>query len=146
MSRSGYSDDYEHLELYRQAVERALQGKRGQALLRRIIEALDVMPEKRLVTGSFQQGGSCTLGAVAKREDIDVSKLEQMAQEDCLDRRTAGKAFDIAPSLAAEVMYLNDEWHGAETAEERWQRMRDWAKRNLRCPVLDGPEEAENDQ
>lgn len=44
MSRSGYVDDYEYLELYRASVERAIRGKRGQAFLRELAKVLDSVP------------------------------------------------------------------------------------------------------
>lgn len=52
MSRSGYHDDFEDpLELgrWRAQVRSATRGKRGQALLKEALAALDAMPEKRLV-------------------------------------------------------------------------------------------------
>jgi hypothetical protein len=41
MSRSGYSEDYEHMELYRANVDRTLAGKKGQAFL--IIPVVDYL-------------------------------------------------------------------------------------------------------
>lgn len=49
MSRSGYVDDCENLELYRATVERSIKGKRGQAFLRELAAAMDAMPEKVLI-------------------------------------------------------------------------------------------------
>ena len=46
MSRSGYTDDNEDPLAngrWWQAVKRSLEGKRGQALLRELVEALDAM-------------------------------------------------------------------------------------------------------
>lgn len=48
MSRSGYTDDYGDDDplahgRWRQAVKRSIEGKRGQALLRELLEALNVM-------------------------------------------------------------------------------------------------------
>lgn len=52
MSRSGYHDDLDTLELgrWRGRVASAIRGKRGQKLLRDLLAALDAMPEKRLVS------------------------------------------------------------------------------------------------
>jgi len=36
MSRSGYTDDYEHMGLYRKEVENAVKGKRGQSFLKQL--------------------------------------------------------------------------------------------------------------
>ena len=69
MSRSGYTDDPvnpERMALYRQAVRRAIQGKRGQRLLADLVKALDAMPVKRLITGALvDDGEACALGVVA---------------------------------------------------------------------------------
>lgn len=47
MSRSGYTDEYGDgdplaLGRWRQAVKRSIEGKRGQAMLRELLEALEV--------------------------------------------------------------------------------------------------------
>ena len=44
----------------------SLQGKRGQALLIELADALDAMPDKRLYPGSFAtaEGEFCTLGVL----------------------------------------------------------------------------------
>lgn len=52
MSRSGYSNDGENIAMWRGQVASAIRGKRGQAFLRELVEALDAMPEKRL-TGTI---------------------------------------------------------------------------------------------
>ncbi len=51
MSRSGYSDDCDNLQLWRQAVDRAISGKRGQAVLREMLASLEALPQKRLISG-----------------------------------------------------------------------------------------------
>lgn len=133
MSRSGYSDDCEHLGLYRASVARALHGRRGQEALRDFVAALDVLPEKRLAAESFQAGGEvCSLGALAAYRGVDVSDLEPYHPGEFVEG--AGPRFNIAACMAAEFMYENDEcgpWGRAETPEERWVRMRAWAVRHL---------------
>lgn len=112
MSRSGYSDYIEdtwaHIR-WRGAVESAIRGERGQALLRELIEALDAMPDKRLYAGSFAtaDGEFCTLGVVGARRG---TKMDDLGDEDDCDPREVAKRFSIAPALASEIMYLNDEW------------------------------------
>lgn len=138
MSRSGYSDDCENLELYRATVARAMNGRRGQRALRDLLAALDSMPVKELGHGTFQRGTCpCTLGALARHRGVDVGDLEpaEHGPDDYaeVDRRATGERFDIAPSMAAEVMFMNDEaeWN-SETPEERWARMRAWVAENVR--------------
>ena len=125
MSRSGYSDDGEgNVYLYRQAVERSIRGARGQAFLRKLRDALDAMPVHRLITDDIKDetGEVCALGAV----DPNATGY---------DADDLAPHFGIAPALAAEIVYRNDEWYGDmqycrsqmdETPEERWTRMRAW--------------------
>lgn len=122
MSRSGYSDDCENVELYRQAVDRATFGKRGQAFMRKLRDALDAMPVKRLITDEIAnaRGEVCALGAV----DPAFTGYDA---EDLADH------FGIAHALAAEIVYENDEamkWR-TETPEERWTRMRAWVQKQI---------------
>ena len=138
MSRSGY-DDYEGdctipSEFYRMAVQRAAQGKRGQKLLSDLLTALDAMPVKRLIANEFSTGGEvCALGAVAPLRGVDVADLDP--EDDYYTPRLLSKRFDIAESLAREVMYANDEGgpFDKETPEQRWQRMRDWVASQIKA-------------
>lgn len=136
MSRSGYTDDCEHLALWRGAVERSIHGKRGQLALTELVSALDAMTEKRLIDHSFStECGLCTLGVLAKSRGVDMADLEPRSEYDEVDRDTVGSRLNISPSMAAEVMYLNDElgnWRAPnETPEARWLRMRRWAVSQL---------------
>ncbi|MBR8054202.1 hypothetical protein K6W26_22860 [Burkholderia sp. AU42008] len=137
MSRSGYSDDCENVELWRTTVRNAIRGKRGQALLRDLAAALDAMPEKRLITAELQDtaGDFCTLGVLGNVRGLDLKSIDPE------DRHSVAAAFNIAPALAAEIVFENDEngdhWdhaHGGfvfETPEQRWTRMRKWVADNL---------------
>lgn len=122
MSRSGYSDDYDYVDLYRSAVSSAITGARGQAFLRRLLAALDAMPSKRLIVGDIKDasGEVCALGA------LDPNAPNYTAEELAIH-------FKIARSLAAEIVYMNDEamlWQ-SETPEQRWARMRAWVSRQI---------------
>ncbi|WP_236202204.1 hypothetical protein [Pseudomonas pseudonitroreducens] len=138
MSRSGYSDDCGgwNLICWRGAVNSAIKGKRSQAFLIELREALDAMPEKRLITEELEADGQfCTLGVLGAKRGIDMSNLAP----DC--RETVAAAFDIAPALAAEIVFKNDEYPGGfydgsgkwsrETPEQRWQRMRNWVEASI---------------
>jgi hypothetical protein len=131
MSRSGYSDDCDGWSLirWRGAVTSAMRGKRGRDLLLELRDALDAMPEKVLIahelvdaTGSF-----CTLGVIGQArglplKDIDPEDSDQVA-----------KHFGIAPALAKEIVFENDEgcWLD-ESPQERWKRMREWVEEALK--------------
>lgn len=128
MSRSGYSDDCENVELYRATVERALKGKRGQIFLCELVAALDAMPEKALIAGELvnESGACCAVGAVCKARSLDVSTV------DYYDPDSVARAVGIARSMAAEIEYMNDEWgNRGETPAQRWERMRKWASDNI---------------
>ena len=143
MSRSGYTDDNDdplaHWR-WRQAVRRACQGKRGQALLRELAEALDAMPDKRLWPGKFAaaDGEFCTLGVLGAKRG---TKMDDLGDEDDCDSTLVGQRFGIAPAMAAEIMYLNDEYMVDEwkwTSVEIFGPMRPygergalWGNRNL---------------
>ena len=135
MSRSGYTeiDDGEFCP-YRGSVARALRGKRGQAALVKIAEALDAMPVKGLAKGSFQKDcNPCTLGALAASLGIDMIDVEPAVDEygvDDVDAVKVGKRLNIAPAMAREIMYENDDCYG--TPQERWEYMRKWVAREIR--------------
>jgi hypothetical protein len=142
MGRAGYSDDHDGSDypqgFWRGAVQSAIRGKRGQAFLREMLDALDALPEKKLAANSFTRGGEiCALGCVAIKRGIDVSALEphedEWGSEDEVDSGAVSKAFGIAPAMAREIMYENDE--GSlydETPEQRWTRIRNWALEQVR--------------
>lgn len=141
MSRSGYSDDCGGWSLicWRGAVNSAIKGKRGQAFLIELRDALDAMPVKKLVTDTLEADGQFfTLGALGAKRGIDMGRIDAHCRE------IVAEAFGIAPALAAEIVYENDEHPGycqlqpdgsrqwmPETPEHRWQRMRKWVEENI---------------
>lgn len=134
MSRSGYSEDCDNVNLYRGTVERAISGKRGQAFLQELAAAMDVMPEKRLIANKLiaETGEMCTIGVVCKSRGLDVSKV------DVWDADSVGSLVGIARSMAAEIEYENDEsGRSDETPEQRWTRMRNWVSENLRPSAIE---------
>ena len=77
MSRHGYTDDAENVAMWRGRVASAIRGKRGQKMLRELRDALDAMPEKRLVARQLQTaaGECCTLGCLARSKGVDLSEV-----------------------------------------------------------------------
>lgn len=130
MSRSGYSEDgdYAGANLWENIVNRSIKGKRGQTFLRELATALDEMPNKRLITDELisETGEVCAIGAVCKARGLDVNAVDA----DC--RYDVGKLVDIAPTMAAEIEYQNDEVRCSNTPEQRWTRMREWVAERLR--------------
>ncbi len=146
MSRSGYVDgcdlDYWDMIKWRGQVVSAIRGKRGQKLLTDLLAALDAMPEKALITHELEteNGEVCALGALGKARGIDMQKLDPEEPE------SVAAAFDIAPQLAQEIVYMNDEyldrkWDEATkkyadyTPEERWKSMRAWVASKINATV-----------
>lgn len=131
MSRSGYIDDWDDnwpLICSRGAVKSAIRGKRGQAMLRELLDALDAMPRKRLIEGELEADGEhCALGALGAKRDLAMFDL------DPYDYGRLSECFGVAEALAREVEYVNDECGPRdETPEERWKRVRAWVVAQIR--------------
>lgn len=115
-------------------VKSAMRGKRGQAFLRDLIAALDAMPVKELHPHNVAGENLCAMGVVGVYRGADLTKPQEELNEEDGDHEWAteytGDILDIAPSLAREVAYLNDEgFYG--TPAETWSQMRRWAEKNL---------------
>lgn len=126
MSRGGYSDECEGWDYirYRGAVLSGIRGARGQQLLRELLGALDAMLEKELIASDLERDGSvCALGAVGRARAIDMSEIEPD------DYHAISKEFNIADSMAREIMYINDEWWSDDA--KRWAGIREWAAKNI---------------
>lgn len=143
MSRSGYCDDGENnwgTICWRGAVNSALRGKRGQAFLKELAQAMDAMPVKRLVTEELQaEGEFCTLGVVGNSRNLDMSVIDPG------DSVVVAEKFGLAEAMVREIVWENDEYPGVyglkpdgstgwrrETPEERWIRMRKWVDSQIK--------------
>ena len=131
MSRSNYSDDIDQWALirWRGAVKSATTGKRGQQFFRDLLDALDDLPEKKLIANELVENSSgcvCALGALGKAKGIAMDQLDPE------DSETVAGTFGIADALAREVVHMNDEY-GAwdETPERRFTRVRNWVERQI---------------
>lgn len=126
MSRSGYSEDCEHLNLWRSNVERTIRGKKGQLFLKDLLQALDEMPNKRLIRESLANDGEfCALGALGHKKYIDMEPLDPE------DPDQVASVFGISSMLVQEIVYKNDETYYRETPENRWIKMREWVKQQI---------------
>jgi hypothetical protein len=166
MSRSGYSDDFGDddplaLGRYRAQVNSAIRGKRGQALLRELLAALDAMPEKRLVAGELEADGQfCALGVVGQARGLNLANI------DTYDVESLGPKFNIAEQLAREIMWVNDEsvagwewvrsglpypneWKRIEVtnaAERRFQIVREWVAKHISAESTNTAAQAATDK
>lgn len=130
MSRSNYTETWNEWALicWRGAVASAIRGRRGQAFLKELLEALDNLPAPRLIAAKLQyEGEVCTLGALGLKHNLDMSRLDPE------DYDSVAEAFQIAPALAREIVYENDEGiYISETPEQRFLRMRKWVFGNIK--------------
>jgi len=133
MSRAAYDecdgdfDNWDYIR-WRGRVTSSMRGKRGQQLFKDLIEALDAMPEKKLIAEKLQADeGVCALGCVGVKRGMDLSNIDPE------DYEQVSKKFNIASPLAREVAWVNDECGPyKETPENRWQRIRAWAEHCLK--------------
>jgi len=137
MGRSGYSEDYgdDHpgqIWLYRSAVRQAFSGKRGRAFMLELLEALDAMPEKRLIAHELQHDGAvCAIGSVGakrgtKMDDLDPEEADVIA-----------KRFGLAECMVREIAFVNDDDfadRSNETPENRFARVRRWVVGQIEKP------------
>jgi hypothetical protein len=134
MSRSGYVDELDNWQMikWRGQVASAIRGRRGQKLLTDLLAALDAMPEKFLVAGELEtkDGDVCALGALGKARGLDMQQnLDPGEPEE------VAAAFDIAPQLAQEIVFMNDEHLNYVGGEQRWERMRAWVASLIQSPA-----------
>lgn len=161
MSRSGYCEDGDgdnwSLICYRGAVNAAIKGHRGQMFLAELLAVLDAMPEKVLVAGDLEADGQfCALGIAGKARGCNLASINTY------DHDALSNTFNIAESLAREIMWINDEsigehrWERVETfgplqpwedrhpyirvknadaGFRRWQAVREWVAANIAAPA-----------
>lgn len=157
MSRANYSDDVDssRLNVWRGAVASAIRGKRGQAFLQELADAMDAMPDKRLISHAGSVDGCmCTLAVVASVRGLDMDRLNHLMEE--ADTDSIASMLGIADAMAREIMFENDEgvgdsyWLGGgyynyphpsiKTIEEkRWSAMRAWVSAHLAAPTAAKP-------
>jgi len=141
MSRSGYSDDCENLALWRRAVENAIKGKRGQAILKEMEAALLSLPQKRLTAYEVANPGTgdvCAIGAVALKRRLDkgmdrlkaLEEIDKVYPEGC-EADEFMEEFDVAGALLREITYINDESQRHDSPEKRYEKMLEWVRENI---------------
>jgi hypothetical protein len=131
MSRSGYSTDLDTWDFikWRGQVASAIRGRRGQKLLSDLKAALEALPDKRLWPGELKtaNGEMCALGVVGEARGLEMSNIDPEEPEQ------VAAAFDIAPQLAQEIVFENDEtMPHSEPPEKRYERMLAWVESNIR--------------
>ena len=136
MSRSGYTDDWDDqwgLIRWRGAVASAIRGKRGQAFLREMVDAMDAMEVKELHAEVLAEdnGCVCAMGAVVKARGLDAAEIDPE------DDEAVSRFLGLSNALVREIAYNNDEgaWD-KETPAARWVRMRNWATSKIKNTAI----------
>ncbi len=145
---SRFSDDfdedfYNQQALYAQATKNALAGKRGQAALKELAEALLALPEKKLLEGQLynEKDEVCAVGAMAVHRKMKkgmtraeaVAELSKKYGDDCHSTIDCGMAdVGLLGCLAAEFAYINDEEACASTPEERYEIVLKWVREQIK--------------
>jgi hypothetical protein len=120
---------------------RAINGKRGQALLREVEAALLALPEHRLIEGAMCRDGEvCVLGALAAdRERRDgqsfseaLATVEACFPNDNYPPDDVSDALGITRTLGWLLMEQNDEAAATFTPEQRWDWLFAWVRNKLR--------------
>jgi len=133
MSRSGYTEDGDGWALirWRGAVASAIRGKRGQQFLKELLNALDAMPEKKLIAEELSStDGVCAIGSVGKSRGIDMSVIDPDDYDQVV------KAFGIPEALVREIEFINDEYlqYPVPTPEKRFEHVRRWVSLQIKQP------------
>jgi hypothetical protein len=136
--RDGESDDPLDWGRYEAAKRSAIRGRRGQRLLRDLIEGLDALPKPELSAGALgdrRNGCVCALGAVALQRGEKFDKLAKDNGEWGPDGIVFDALLDISVTLANEVMSTNDDWCDGSNMKadrrSRWRHVKAWAENQI---------------
>jgi hypothetical protein len=129
MSRSDYVRDNDALAKgrWRAQVRSSIRGKRGQKLLTDLLQALDKMPEKKLIANELEtsHGELCALGVLGKARGLDMSNVDPEQYED------VASLFGITEQLTRQIVFMNDEFYDRDTPESRYEKMRAWVSKQM---------------
>jgi hypothetical protein len=150
MSRFGYDYDEGYpgqWELWEANARRAFAGRKGQAALRDMRDALLALPDKVLISGRVanEYGQACAVGVLiaARRErkgenrDAVLAELARLVDEDDggyggdVETAQAGKQVGLSFVLAWELAAMNDETFGHLTPEQRYEQVLAWLDKKI---------------
>ncbi len=134
--------------LWQATAKRALGGKRGQAALMEIRDALLAMPSRRLMKDEWAAGGEvCALGAVDVHRHMrngmswesarlivehTVEEKPWQFDESFEVEETAQLRLGYTRTLVWEVMEKNDEQFENMSPEQRWGSMLRWVEEKIK--------------
>lgn len=138
---SRFSDDYDEDWqnqgiMWWSNVERSFKGRRGTEALRRLVDALDVMPDKELANGAWRDietGQLCALGALSVAAGRDPATMGEHEDDPLTVARLTSQDTGLPWGALYYIEHENDEgkWFGSETPAERWTRIHSWATKEL---------------
>ncbi len=97
-------------------------------MLRELLDALDAMPDKRLIEGDLvtEDGECCTIGALLLHKKVSNPRHYHEWNEGIAAQ------LDVATCLVQEIEWENDEAACQELPEKRWTRMRKWVAAQIK--------------
>src|SRR5262245_59672680 len=116
MSRINYADEEDHpgqFELWQANCLRSIKGRKGQAALRELEQALLALPEKRLIADELENadGQVCAIGALVKHKNHTPKADPEYEME------AVGVEMGMPEMVAWKVVCLND--HELDTRYDR---------------------------
>lgn len=152
--RISYSDDEQYpgqFELWQANCDRSLAGKKGQAALRELEQALIALSNKRLIIYQLEdaEGEVCPIGALMKYRGLSQDTIK--ADPEC-EMEEVGVELGMPRLVAWKIVELNDielDMHWIKglasvsegnrrveyTPEERYERVLAWVRQRIRTEV-----------
>lgn len=93
--------------LYWPNLRRACRSKRGQRVLREVVEALLALPQRRLIANAIKEpsGEVCAVGAVAQYKGVDLGEYREGDQEDTIQ---IGESIGMGRMIPWHLGFMND--------------------------------------
>jgi hypothetical protein len=126
--------------LWWQAIERAINGPRGQAAVAALEVALFALPRHRLIEEDISDGRDvCALGALAykrQREHHPNERPQEIIEglgrsygdQGSLGIWECGISLNLRDTVAWLFSYVNDDLAAGLTPEERWKFVMQWCR------------------
>lgn len=115
--RISYSDEEDfpgQFDLWQANCMRSIKGKKGQAALHELEQALLALPEKRLIQGELkdEEGGVCAIGALAQYRN------HEPRADPWYEMEQVGMELGLPEMVAWRIVALND-----ADLDFRWERL-----------------------
>ena len=150
MSRFGYDPEYDtdygskefQAAVWDRNYARSLRGRKGQAALRELRDALRALSPRRLIEGFCETtidddgneviSGVCAIGAMYVARGLPVDNYMQSEDFSSWDTADVGESMGMSNTMAFGIAYRNDETYSDLTPESRWWAMYAWVLQQIR--------------